>query len=213
MVTKITTLTSVGSKESSSGTTGRVVLQPIKGSVERTPVAVELDLTREDGVLILGDLRRAAELHFNDSEFEVAHRLWTVLIDVAGRLNFDALLARSIAMADGALLELRSAAKEQRMKAGEADGRRGASYDYVSLAADCATGMTQRETAARWGCSPATVSRAVRYVNQRDEAMASASGLGREIHEGISVDELAERHGIEPKIMRWIVSDFWDRRT
>ena len=36
--------------------------------------------------------------------------------------------------------------------------------------------------------------------------------LERLIHGGTAVDELAERFDLSTKVMRWIVSDYWDRR-
>lgn len=198
-----------------SSRTGTVLLVPIDGSVERTPVSVELDLTRADGVLVLGDLRRAAESHHSAGDFEVAHRLWTVVREAADRLDHEALVARSVAMGDGALLEIqaahRSASRSSQMS-GSGGGRRGVTYDYVSLAADRESGMTQRETASKWECSPATVSRAVRYVAVRDELLASSPEIINKIHLGKSVDELAGEYVVETKIMRWVVSSYWDRR-
>lgn len=198
-----------------SSRTGTILLVPIEGSVERTAVSVELDLTRTDGVLVLGDLRRAAESHHSAGDFEVAHRLWTVVREAAGRLDHDALVTRSTAMGDGALLEIQAARKSasrSNERSGSGGGRRGVTYDYVSLAADRDSGMTQRETASKWECSPATVSRAVRYVAIRDELLATSPEVMNKIHVGHSVDELAGEYVVETKVMRWIVSSYWDRR-
>lgn len=194
---------------------GQLRLVPIDGSVDRTPVALEIDLDRDDGVLILGDLRCAAETQHELGNFEAAHRLWAVVGEAAGRIGHDALVARSIAMGDGALAELRMSSTMPRSGSGRnaSGGRRGVSYDYVSLAADRTGGLTLRETAAKWGCSQGTVSRAVSYVAIGKELVAASPELAGKIHSGASVNDLAASYEIETKVMRWIVSDYWDRRT
>ncbi len=217
MAMDATLSTEAGSSPKKSGARGRVVLSPIEGSIERIPLSIELDLTRDDGVLVLGDLRRAAEFYHQNSSFEVAYRLWAVVKQAASRLDHDPLVARSVAMGDGALQQLRRIGGSREANLAEAgqppSGRRGVSYDYVSLASDCAAGLTQRETATKWECSPGTVSRAVRYVAIREELMESCPEVARQIHVGTAVNDLATQHGIETKVMRWIVSDYWDRRT
>ncbi len=193
---------------------GRLSLAPIEGSMYRSAITVDLDLTRSDGVLVLGDLRRAAESSHKDRNFEAAHRLWSVVAEAAGRIDHQQLVTRSLAMSDGALLELKGSGRTGGSKrAGSKDRRRGVSYDYVSLAADRASGLTQRETASKWGCSQATVSRAVNYVTVRDELVEGSPDVTGHIHGGMSVDDLALSYDVETKIMRWVVSDYWDRRT
>ncbi len=193
---------------------GRVSLAPIEGSLYRSPISVDLDLSRSDGVLVLGDLRLAAEQHHKDRKFEAAHRLWRVVADAAGRIDHQSLVARSTAMGDGALLELKGSGRTGGSKrAGTQDRRRGVNYDYVSLAADRASGLTQRETASKWDCSQATVSRAVSYVSIRDELIDGSPDVIGHVHGGMSVDDLALAYDVETKVMRWIVSDYWDRRT
>lgn len=193
---------------------GQISLAPIDGSQYRGAITVRLDLTRSDGVLVLGDLRLAAEEHQKDRHFEAAHRLWRIIAEAAGRIDNQALVTRSLAMGDGALLELKGSGRTGGSKRqGSQDRRRGVSYDYVSLAADRASGLTQRETASNWGCSQATVSRAVSYVTVRDELLDGSPDVTGQIHGGMSVDDLALAYDVETKIMRWIVSDFWDRRT
>lgn len=207
------------------GSKGRVVLAPIQGSVERAALRLELDLTRGDGVLVLGDLRIAAEQQSSAGHHEAAHRLWAIVHTAAARIGHDYLVARSIAMGDGSLLKLRTEARAEhkaasRATAAQPDSRpspsatpRGVSYDYVSLAADCDSGMTQRETATKWDCSTTTVSRAVRYVATLNSLLETSPQLKEMIHSGKSVNDLASEFEVETKVMRWIVSNYWDRRN
>lgn len=213
------TPTSAHDESSESGSAGLVVLAPIEGSIERAALRLELELSRADGVLVLGDLRAAAEGQSQAGHHEAAHRLWAFVHTAASRVGLDALVARAIAMGDGALLKLRADARINRRRSSsnpthkEQRAQRGVSYDYLSLAADCESGMTQRETAAKWDCSTTTVSRAVRYVAARAALLESSPDLKSQIHAGKSVNELSAKYDLETKVMRWIVSDYWDRRT
>lgn len=223
-----------------SGAMGSVHLEPIEGSVDRSTITVELALQRDDGVLVLGDLRLGAVKAEADGRYEAAHRLWSTVIEAAKRLNDDDLTTAATAKADGVRLQLLDrdgarGADGRRIKddtgerrrtsdfgatdaAGgtdlatpEIERRRGVSYDYQSLADDRASGLTQVVVAERWGCSVGTVARAERYVRERD-ALGEVADYEPDIHSGTSVAVMAERYEVSTKVMRWIVSDYWDRR-
>ncbi len=199
--------------------TGRVHLAPIEGSVDDAVIPVDLDLTRADGVLILGDLRLAAQQCSDEGRFEAAHRLWTVVREAARRAGDNPLITTAIAKAEVALAQVgsdESSQRDQRRRASDArkvDRRKGVSYDYFALAHDRADGMTQSGVAEKWDCSPGTVARAVSYVQQRADAIDARPELLIDIHRGDAVAVLADRYQVPTKVMRWIVSDYWDRRT
>ncbi len=209
-----------------SAKTGTLHLEPISGSIDRRSLAFEIELTRDDGVLVLGDIRLGAERAAEEEAFEIAHRIWTIVAEAANRVDNDTLGAKALAMADGALVQARderallAKSIDQSRAADPGRGRRpsganrGVSYDYDELAADRAAGVSQAETARAHGCSPGTVARAVRYVAARDELLAlTDKNLTQDIRDGLPVAELAARYETVPKVMRWVVSDFWDRRA
>ncbi len=51
------------------------------------------------------------------------------------------------------------------------------------------------------------------YVTIRDELVDGSPDVTSHLHGGMSVDDLALAYDVETKVMRWIVSDYWDRRT
>lgn len=227
---KLRESTSAGSNEdattlaSSSNRTGMLHLDSIEGSIDRRSVDYEIALTRDDGVLILGDVRRCAEKATAANEHEVAHRIWTVLAEAAVRVENDALLTRALAMVDGALVQARdnkdlaksidtSRVNDPGPGQRQVSSSRGVAYDYDRLAADRASGLSQAETARVHDCSPGTVARAVRYVAARDLLLDKSPAVVDDIRQGLPVAELAANYKTEPKVMRWIVSDFWDRRA
>lgn len=204
--------------------TGLLHLESIEGSIDRRSLDYEIELGREDGVLVLGDVRRCAEKATEADEHEIAHRIWTVVAEAALRVDNEPLLTRALAMADGALVQVR----DNRELAKSVDvsrvndpgpgqrptsSSRGVSYDYDRLAADRAAGFSQAEAARRHDCSPGTVARAVRYVAARDKLLEVSPDVVEDIQQGLPVAELAANYKTEPKVMRWIVSDFWDRRA
>ncbi len=204
--------------------TGMLHLESIEGSIDRRSLDYEIELTRTDGVLVLGDVRRCAEKATASDEHEIAHRIWTVLAEAALRVDNEPLLTRALAMADGALVQARdnsdlaksidtSRVNDPGPGQRPTSSSRGVSYDYDRLAADRAAGFSQAETARRHDCSPGTVARAVRYVAIRDALLDESPSVLDDIRQGLPVAELAAKYKTEPKVMRWVVSDFWDRRA
>ncbi len=190
--------------------TGVFRLAPIEGSVDRRTLDVDVDLTTDTGVLVLGDLRRAGEEATRSDHHEVAHRIWTVLIEAARRVGNVPLEALAVSRADVARHE---AKKTGPGKTPKPPSKSTYAYDYDALAADRLEGASQSEVAKAWGCSPGTVARAVRYVNHRDELLAERPELLRELEGDATVAELASRYDTPTKIMRWIVSTSLDRRV
>ncbi len=209
---------------SSFANSGVLHLESIEGSIDRRSLDYEIELDREDGVLTLGDVRRCAERASDANEHEIAHRIWTVVAEAAMRVENDALMTRALAMIDGELVQ----ARDNRDLAKSIDtsrvndpgpgqrpetASRGVSYDYDRLAADRAAGFSQAETARRHECSPGTVARAVRYVAARDKLLAESPEVVDDIRQGLPVAELAANYKVVPKVMRWVVSDFWDGKA
>lgn len=190
--------------------TGLFRLAPIEGSIDRRTLDVDVDLTTDSGVLVLGDLRRAGEKATRAEHHEAAHRIWTVLVEAARRVGNVPLEALAVSRSDAA----RHAAKQAGRGSGPSTPAKSTyAYDYDALAADRRDGTSQAEVAKRWGCSPGTVARAVRYVNHRDDLLAERPELLRELESDATVAELAARYDTPTKIMRWIVSTSLDRRV
>ncbi len=185
-------------------------LEPISGSQDRRTIDVDVDLTTTDGSLLIGDVRRAAERATSADQHEVAHRIWTVLIEAARRVGNVPLEALSVSRADGAKTQAKNAGRGGSPAPAPSSAY---AYDYEALAADRADGMKQAEVAKEWNCSPGTVARAVRYVNKRDELVSDHPELLDDVHSGATVKDLATTYGVSTKVMRWIVTTSLDRRN
>lgn len=199
---------------------GSVTLQPLDDSVETEGIELEIELAREDGVLVLGDLRRAAEAATDRAHFEAAHRLWHFVREAARRAGDNGLVVRAIDEGERALFGAHEASgtdsgatPRRRAADRSTDRRKRASYDYWALAADVDSGMTKSAVAHKWRCATGTVSRAVSYIEQRNDLVLERPEVLDEIRRGDDVATLVDRHGVPTKVMRWIVSDYWDRRT
>lgn len=206
--------------ERDRGALGTVVLQPLDDSIETEGIELEIELAREDGVLVLGDLRRAALAATERDHFEAAHRLWHFVREAARRAGDNGLVVTAIDQGERALFGAQEAAggasePTQRRRAADRrhDRRKRASYDYWALAADVEGGMTKSAVAHKWRCATGTVSRAVSYVAQRNELVDAHPEVLDEISRGDELAELVDRYGLPSKVMRWVVSDYWDRRT
>ncbi len=184
---------------------GVIHLSPVQNSVDRSPIAVAVRLSGDDGKLRFGDLRAAAVALDERGEHEAAHRLW-ILVGTAAFKAGDLVLATK---ADERADRSRGLARG----AGAPSAGRLAKYDYDALVNDRASGMSIAETAKRWGCSPTTVKRASQYVEVRNLMLQDRPGLIRDIESGSDVSDLAKRYDVEPKIMRWIVVSHFDRRS
>lgn len=193
---------------------GRLRLEPIPGSVDRSTHVVDIALHHDPHRLALGDLRRAAEQLMADTEFEKAYRLWMMVVTAAERVDQSALAAVARAQADGAQHRAKFlAAASERRKATAVVDRSSTKYDYEALAAAVADGVSKTAAARRFGCSPSTIQRAVDYVNQRDDLLEESPEVLDQLMAGIDLQTVAERYDVSPRVLRWMVSNDFDRRS
>lgn len=185
---------------------GRLSLQPLDASVDPSVLEIEIDLHLKADELTLGDLKVAAREHALEGLHEHAFRLWTAVSQVAERHRFPALITAAKANAAGSLERAR---KGDRRDGSTAKAKR---YDYDAIASDVQSGMTRAEVAAQHGCAVSTVSRAVEYVDARDELLDESPEIFDQLMAGVDVVEVARRYDVSPKIVRWLVRTQFDRR-
>lgn len=183
---------------------GTIRLAPLQTSLAQGTIVVEVGLTDPDSALRFGDLRVAAIELDRQKEFEAAHRLWSILGTEAFRLGDLVFATGADERADAALSMATIAAKSY---------GRTAQYDYEALATDRLEGLSVADTAKRWSCSPTTVKRALKYVEVRNDLLRANPQLFSDLDRGDDVSDLAQRYGVETKIMRWIVVSHFDRRS
>lgn len=184
--------------------TGMIRLDPVGGSLSTSSIDVVIDLSDPDGQLRFGDLRKAASKLDKAGEYESAHRLWRVVGTAAHKLG-DVVVANQADRRAERSLGRAIVAKTKTVG-------RPAKFDYDVLAQDHAGGLSLAETARRHGCSITTIKRAIHYVRQRDQLLETAPKLVSEISSGTDVSELSQKYNVEPKVMRWIVVSYFDRR-
>jgi hypothetical protein len=204
---------------------GRVRLGPIEGSTTAETYEVDLELSRSDERLTLGDLRRAALAHENLPEY--AHRLWAAVAVAAASVDAPALerLARERVCAwvsgggvDGGTVD-GGTVDGSTVDGGRVDDiaenfrRSNVRYDYLAIAADRALGRSAAQTAATHGCSISTVGRAVEFVAQRDDLLGRDPAFASRIDLAADPAVSAVALGIDDNVMRWILGLRLDRRT
>lgn len=186
---------------------GRLRLQPLDDSVDRSVLDIEIDLHAAEDVLTLGDLKVAAREHAIEGLHEHAFRLWSAVLVMAERKRFPGLITAARANAETCLQ--RAAGDDRRAEVPPKAKR----YDYDVIAADIDAGMTRAEVAAKHGCAASTVARAVEYVTTRDELLDESPELFNQLMVGVDVQEVARRYDVSPKILRWLVRTEYDRRA
>ncbi|MDA3038766.1 MAG: hypothetical protein O3C27_04395 [Actinomycetota bacterium] len=188
-------------------------LVPIEGSTLAETIEIELELSRPDARLTLGDIRRAAIAHADGELHEEAHRLWAALALAAASVDAPALedLARQRVADCLASASLSPSLAPQVDQVAESFRRCNVRFDYLAIAKDRAGGRSAGETAALHGCSVSTVARALEFVAQRNELLARV-----EMSEVLSVESdpvlLAAEYGVDVPVMRWILAMRHDRR-
>ncbi len=195
---------------------GRMRLKAIPGSVDQSTFVVEVDLYNKPGSLTVGDLRRLAQEMSDANRFEVAFRLWTVVHTAAARLKDTALDAFAVRQAEDAQhrAQFLANSEERRNDETASDAEiSGPRYDYDELATDVFNGQSKKATARKWGCSPSTVQRAVTYVNERDELLDQSPEVLDQLMAGVDIATLATRYNVPSKLLKWMVSTGFDRRS
>ena len=190
---------------------GRLLLQPIAGSVDRSTLELEIDLHHNASQLTVGDLVRSAEKLTAENNFEPAYRLWTVVQTAADRAHYTDLATHALAQADGAQNRAQFIKATERRTDSHAD-RSTTKYDYEGLFADVTGGMTKTATARKWGCSPSTVQRAVDYVTERNELLDQSPEVLDQIMAGVDLKTLSGRYDVSTKVLRWMVNTDHERR-
>ncbi len=181
-------------------------LQPLAASRCKAPLEVEIDLSRPDGQLTIGDLRRAAERLEAMGRNESAHRMWTSMGIAAGEADDLELWDYADQRANDAI---------ERAATGITDLYRssGVKSDYDAIAASRAAGESVHDVALAHGCSPSTVRRAVSFVERREALLARHRDLSAALVEGADADLLAAHLGEDPKLLRWMRASRFDRRS
>ena len=191
---------------------GRVRLAPIEGSTTTETYEVDLELSRADARLTVGDLRRAALAHEDRPEY--AHRLWAAVAVAAASVDAPALerfaRARVCACVSGQGSSLDGSSVD-----GIAENfrRSNVRYDYLAIAADRALGCSAAQTAATHGCSMSTVGRAVEFAAQRDDLLGRDPDFANRIDPAADPAVSAVALGVDVNVMRWILGIRLDRRT
>lgn len=186
---------------------GRLSLAPLDSSVDTSVIEIEIDLHLKRDALTLGDLKVAARDHATEGLHEHAYRLWSAVALVAERNRFPALITAAKANAAGSLERARNGER----RAGDAPKAK--RYDYDAIARDIESGMTRAEVAAGHGCAASTVTRAVEYIEVRDQLMDESPEIFDQLMAGVDVLEVSRRYDVSPKIVRWLVRTQFDRRT
>ena len=197
---------------------GRLRLVPIEGSSLAETIEIELELSRPDARLTLGDIRRAAIAHADADLHEEAHRLWAALALAAASVDAPALedLARQRVAECLASTGPGSSMSSQLDRVAESFRRSNVRFDYLAIAKDRACGLSAGNTAALHGCSVSTVARALEFVAQRDELLARHPEFPAEVSGELSLDSdpalLGAEYGVDTPVMRWILAMRHDRR-
>lgn len=181
-------------------------MKPVDGSIDPSTLEVVIDLGRDDGVLTLGDLRRAAEMFDAHARHEVAHRLWRAVVQAAE--HEDAAEIVRWANENGAASIERASSE-----VGERFRQSGVKFDYMRIAADRASSMTVAAVAAKNGCSTRTVARAVDFVEKRAELLEQHPGFADQLVDDSNPEVLAAFYEIDVNVMRWILAVRFDRRS
>ncbi len=196
---------------------GRVRLVPIEGSLLAETIEIELELSRPDARLTLGDIRRAAIAHGDADRQEEAHRLWAALALAAASVDAPALedFARQ-RVTDCLASKETVSASPQIDQVAESFRRSNVRFDYLAIAQDRTSGSSAGQTATLHGCSVSTVARALEFVAQRDDLLARHPEFPSELTGGLTLDtdpaDLAAEYGVDPPVMRWMLAMRHDRR-
>lgn len=185
---------------------GRIRLEPGPDSAVPGALHVELELSRQDGQLTIGDLRHAAEQLEDAGRYESASRVWAIAGMAAGEADdyelwqhFENRAVEATAEAARIIADLK---------------RRGSSrYNYRAIATERAAGDSPSVVAHRHGCSTSTVRRAVEFVERADELMAEQPDLADMLAEGIDVSRLAIDVGASVALLRWMAAQELEQRT
>lgn len=186
-------------------TRGRLKLQPVDGSIDKSALDIEIDLVRSDGVLTVGDLRKAAEIYGMHGHHEVAHRLWAAAGQAVAELDDSSVAKR---MQDRAESNLSFAGNE----VSENFRRSGVKHDYQKIAGERGSGISASDVALTNNCSTSTVSRAVEFVETWDQLQLDHPDFAERLSPAANPEELADHYDIDVNVMRWIVAISFDRR-
>lgn len=186
-------------------TRGRVRLQPLTASRCRDALRVDLDLSRDDGRLTLGDLRRSAERLEAQGRFESAHRMWSAVGQAASE-------ADDVELWDYADRRAADAIEAAAMAVSERFKRSGVRFDYDAIVSAHRNGAASSAIALEHRCSISTVRRAVEYVRARDELLAAHHDLIDALAEGADAELLANHYGVDASLIRWMLAARSDRR-
>ncbi len=178
---------------------------------------IELELSRPDARLTLGDIRRAAVAHVEAELHEEAHRLWAALALAAASVDAPALedFARQ-RVTDAHASRGAVSASPQIDQVTESFRRSNVRFDYLAIAKDRTSGSSAGQTATLHGCSVSTVARALEFVAQREDLLARHPEFPTEVTGGLTLETdpaiLAAEYGVDPPVMRWILAIRHDRR-
>lgn len=187
-------------------TRGRLKLQPVDGSIDKSALDVEIDLGREDGVLTVGDLRAAAEIYGMHGHHEVAHRLWAAASEAVHDLD-DAAVAKLMRERSESNLALAGDEVSENFR------RSGVKNDYQKIASDRRSGISASDVALTNSCSPTTVNRAVEFVETWEQLQEDYPRFSERLSPAANPEELSDHYGIDVNVMRWIVAVSFDRRS
>lgn len=187
-------------------TRGRLKLQPLEGSIDKSALDVEIDLARDDGALTVGDLRTAAEVYGVHGHHEVAHRLWNALTEAVGTLDDEA-VAEQMRLRAASALALASDEISENFR------RSGVKNDYQKIANERRSGVSASDVALMNGCSPTTVGRAVEFVEAWEQLQEDHPDFLSRLTPAANPQDLSDHYGIDVNVMRWVVAISFDRRT